>query len=192
MHELRKRSADNTIESQQTTLLLDGAGGWQVSEVRQVTTRQTGTNRTTDQRVSRLKYAGKLGEVSHIVSRESESTSGEKRSVVETYSIDVPGTTRDGSLHFVERKTGTEHSSSTGERATDQRVEQTNPGDPGSGPRVSVLVDGRMVPAPSGIRATRTVRLRNLNGNFEVVEVDTTKADKVLTIQFQQTPAEKP
>jgi hypothetical protein len=183
MHELRKRSADNTIESQQTTLLLDGAGRWQVSEVRQVTTRQNGTNRTTEQRVSQLDYADKLGEVSHVVSRESESTSGEKRSVVETYSIDVPGTTRDGSLHFVERKTGTEHSSSTGERATDQRVEQTNPGDPASGPRVSVLVDGRMVPAPSGFHATRTVRLRNLNGNFEVVEVDTTKADKVLTIQ---------
>jgi hypothetical protein len=36
------------------------------------------------------------------------------------------------------------------------------------------------------------VRLRDLNGNFEVLEVDTTKSDKVLTIQFQQTPAEKP
>ena len=163
-----------------------------MSEVRQVTTRQKGTNRTTEQRVSQLDYAGKLGEVSHVVSREAESTSGEKRSVVETYSIDVPGATRDGSLHLVERKSSSEGSSYTGERATEQRIDQTNPGDPGSGLRVSVLVDGRMVPARSGFQATRTVRLRNLNGDFEVVEVDTTKADKVLTIQFQQTPAEKP
>jgi hypothetical protein len=93
----------DTIESQKTTLLADGAGNWQVSEVRQATTRQEGTNRTTEERVSRLDSEGKLGEVSQVVSQESESTSGEKRSVVETYSIDVPGTTRYGSLHLVER-----------------------------------------------------------------------------------------
>ena len=108
----------DTIESQKTTLLADGAGNWQVSEVRQATTRQEGTNRTTEERVSRLDSEGKLGEVSQVVSQESESTSGEKRSVVETYSIDVPGSTRDRSLHLVERKTSTESSSSTGERTT--------------------------------------------------------------------------
>jgi hypothetical protein len=191
-HELRKRSANNTIESHKTTLFLDGAGNWQVSEVRQATTRQEGTNRTTEERVSRLDSEGKLGEVSRVVSKESESTSGEKLSVVETYSIDVPGSTRDRSLHLVERKTSTESSSSTGERTTEQKVEQTNPGDPGSGLRVSVLVDGRMVPGPSGEQSTVTIRARDLNGNFGIVSVDTTKSDKVLTIQFQQTPAEKP
>jgi hypothetical protein len=191
-HELRRFSANNTIESQTTTLLPNGAGNWQVSEVRHATTRHEGTNRITEERVSRLDSEGKLGEVSHVVSKESEGPSEERRSVVETYSLDVPGTTRDGSLHLVECKTSTEQSSSTGERATEQRVERTNPGDPGAGVRVSVLVDGRMVPASFGFQATRTVRLRDLNGNFEVVEVDTTKSDKVLTIQVQQTPAERP
>ena len=191
-HELRKRAANNTMETEKTTWLPDGNGNWQVSEVRQATTRQEGTNRTTEERVSRLDSEGKLGEVSRVVSQESESTSGEKRSVVETYSIDVPGTTRDGSLHLVERKTSTESSSSTGERATEQKVEQTNPGDPGSGLRVSVLVDGRMVPGPSGEQSTVTIRARDSNGNFGIVSVDTTKADRIPTIQVQQTPAEKP
>ena len=191
-HELRKRCANNTIESQKTTLLPDGAGNWQVNEVRQDTTRQEGTNRSTEERVSRLDSEGKLGEVSQVVSQESESTSGEKRSVVETYSIDVPGTTRDGSLHLVERKTSTESSSSSGERATEQKVEQTNPGDPGSGLRVSVLVDGRMVPGPSGEQSTVTIRARDSNGKFGIVAVDTTKADRIPTLQVQQTPAEKP
>jgi len=191
-HELRKRSANNMIESHKTTLFLDGAGNWQVSEVRQATTRQEGTNRTTEERVSRLDSEGKLGEVSRVVSKESESTSGEKLSVVETYSIDVPGSTRDRSLHLVERKTSTESSSSTGERTTEQKVEQTNPGDPGSGLRVSVLVDGRMVPGPSGEQSTVTIRARDLNGNFGIVSADTTKADRIPTIEVQQTPAEKP
>ena len=145
-HELRKQAANDTVETEKTTWLRDVNGKWQVSEVRRATTRQEGTNRTTEERVSRLDAQGTLGEVSHVVSQESESASGEKRSVVETYSIDVPGATRDGGLHLVERKTSTERSSSTGERATEQKVEQTNPGDPGSGLRVSVLVDGRRFP----------------------------------------------
>ena len=189
-HELRKRATNDTVEIEKTTWLPDSNGKWQLSEIRQNTTRQERTNRTTEERVSRLDSEGKLGEVSQVVSQESESTSGEKRSVVESYSIDVPGTTRDGSLHLVERKTSTEGSSSTGERATEQKVEQTNPGDPGSGLRVSVLVDGRMVPGPSGEQSTVTIRARDSNGNFGIVSVDTTKADRIPTIQVQQTPAE--
>jgi len=191
-HELRKRSANNTIESQTTTLFPDGAGNWKVIEVHQATTRQDGTNSTTEERVSRLDSEGKLGEVSRVVSKASESTSGEKRSVVETYSIDVPGMTRDGSLHLVERKTSTESSSSTGERATEQKVEQTNAGDPGSGLHVSVLVDGRMVPGPSGEQSTVTIRARDSNGNFGIVSVEATKSNRIPAIQVQQTPAEKP
>jgi len=191
-HALRKPAANDTVETETTTWLLDVNGKWQLSEIRQATTRQEGTNRTTEERVSRLGSEGKLGEVSHVVSKESESISGEKRSFVETYSIDAPGTTRDGSLHLVERKTSTANSSSTGERTTDQKVEQTNPGDPGAGLRVSVLVDGRMVPGPSEERSTVTIRARDSNGNFGIVSVNTTKSDRIPTIQVQQTPVEKP
>ena len=191
-HELRKRAANDTLETKKTTWLPDVNGNWQVNEVRKAITRQEGTNRVTEERVSRPDSEGKLAEVSHVVSQESESTSGEKRSVVETYSIDVPGTARDGSLHLIERRTSTESSSSTGERATEQKVEQTNPGDPGSGLRLSVLVDGRTVPGPSGEQSTVTIRARDLNGNVGIVSVDTTKADRIPTIQVQQMPAEKP
>ena len=40
MHELRKPGPNDTIESQITTLLLDGSGNWQVSEIRQNTIAQ--------------------------------------------------------------------------------------------------------------------------------------------------------
>ena len=111
---------------------------------------------------------------------------------METYSIDVPGTTRDGGLHLVERKTSAERSNSTGERATEQRVEQIDPGDPASGLRVSVLVDGKLVPEPSGEQSTVIIEARDSNGHFGIVSVDTTKADRIPTVQIQQTPAEKP
>jgi hypothetical protein len=191
-HELRKRAANDTVETEKTTWLRDVNGNWQVNEVRRATTRQEGTNRTTEERVSRLDFEGKLGEVSRVVSQKSESTSGEKRSVVETSSIDVPGATRDGRLHMVERKTSAESSSSTGERATEQKVEEINPGDPGSGLRVTALVDGRTVPGPSVEQSTISIRARDSNGKFGIVSVDTTKADRIPTVQVQQTPAGKP
>ena len=191
-HELRKRAANDTVETEKTTWLPDVNGKWQLSEIRQNITTQEAEDRRIEEKVFRPDAEGKLGQVSRVVSRESESTSGEKRSVVETYSIDVPGTTRDGSVHLVERKTSAEHSSSTGGRATEQKVEQTNPGDPGSGLRVSVLVEGRMVPGPSGEQSTVTIRALESNGSVGIVSVDTTKADRIPTVQIQQTPTEKP
>ncbi len=191
-HELRKRAANDTAETEKTTWLPDVNGKWQLSEIRQNVTAQEANGRRIEETVFQPDAEGKLSQTSRVVSQESESTSGEKRSVTETYSTDVPGTTRDGSLHLVERKTSTESSSSTGERATEQKIEQTNPGDPGAGLRVSVLVDGRMVPGPSGEQSTVTIRARDSNGNFGVVSVDTTKADRIPTFQVQQTPAEKP
>jgi hypothetical protein len=191
-HELRKRAANGAVETEKTTWLPDINGKWQLSEIRQNIPTQEAKDRTIEERVFRPDAEGKLGQISRVVSQDSESTSGEKRSVVETYSIDAPGTTRDGRLHLVERKTSTGSSSSTSEQATEQKVEQTNPGDPSSGLRVTVLVDGKIVPAPSGEQSTLTIRARDSNGNLGIVSVDTTKADRIPTIQVQQTPAEKP
>ena len=191
-HELRKRAANDTVETEKTTWLPDVNGKWQLSEIRHNIETQGAKDRSIEERVSRPDAEGKLGQISRVVSQETEDASGEKRSVVETYSIDVPGTTRDGSLHVVERKTSTERSSSTGERATAQKVEQINPGDPGSGLRMSVLVDGKIVPEPSGEQSTVTIRARDSNGSFGIVSVDMTKADRTPTVQIQQTPAEKP
>ena len=192
MRELRKRSSNDTIESQITTLLPDGSGNWQVSEIRQATITQTPNNSRTEESVVGLDPGGRLGEVLRRVSRESESRSGKKVDVVETYSVLVPGRTLDGNLHLVRRATTANHTSETGEQITEQQVEASHSGEPGSGLRPYMLINNTLQLAPSGFQATRTVRLRDLNGNFGVVEVDTTKSDKVLTIQFQQTPAEKP
>ncbi len=60
-HELRKRAANDTLETEKTTWLPDVNGNWQVSEVRQAITRQEGTNRITEERVSRPDSEGKLG-----------------------------------------------------------------------------------------------------------------------------------
>ncbi|HTA47987.1 MAG TPA: hypothetical protein VK930_00935 [Verrucomicrobiae bacterium] len=191
VQERRQLGANDTVASQKTTLLPDLNGSWQVSEVRQAATRQDGKNRSTEERVSRPDADGKLNEVSRTVRRESEG-SGEKSGTVERYSVDVPGAARDEGLHLVERSTTTQRTSATGQQATGRQVEQPDPGDPGGGLRVTVITSDSVRPGASGAQATETIQMRDANGSFEVVSVDTSKSDNVHAIQVQIAPSEKP
>jgi hypothetical protein len=168
VQERRTRGANDTVESHKTTLLPDGSGNWQVNQIQHSTIRQEGKNRSSEERVSRPDSEGKLAEVSRTVSKQSEDASGEKRNTVETYSLDVPGSTRDGSLHQVERATTSQRTSSTGQQSTEQRVEQPKPGDPTSGMQVISVTTDTVRPGPSGAQATRTVQVRDANGSFGV------------------------
>ena len=190
--EIRKRNANDTVQSEKSTLLLDGGGRWQVNEIRQTTSRREGDSWITEERISRLDSEGKLSEISRMVTKDPETSTGEKRNTVETYSIDVLGTTRDGNLHMVERVSTSSQSNASGTRTTEQKVEQLNAGDPAAGLRVSVLVNDKVVPGPSGEQSTVTIRGRDLNGGFSIVSVDTTKSDRIPTIHFQQTPSDQP
>jgi hypothetical protein len=190
--EIRKRSANDTVQSEKATLLLDGGGKWQVNEIRQTTSRREGDSSITEERISRLDAEGKLSEISRVVTKDPETSVGEKRNTVETYSIDVPGTARDGHLHMVERVSSSSQSDASGTRTTGQIVEQINAGDPTAGLRVSVLVNDKVVPGPSGEQSTVSIRGRDLNGGFSIVWVDTTKSDRIPTIHVRQTPADQP
>jgi hypothetical protein len=192
VQERRTRGPNDTVESQKTTMLPDGSGNWQVSEKRQTTTRQESKSSSSEERVSRIDSDGKLHEVSRSVSKASEGASGEKRNTVESYSVDVPGSSRDGSLHLVERATTTQRTTSTGEQITEQQVEQSQPGDPSAGLRITTRTSDTVRPKDSGSQATRTVQVRDVNGSLGVVFVDTTKSDNVHTVQVQITPSEKP
>ncbi|HEY6304744.1 MAG TPA: hypothetical protein VIX14_16925 [Terriglobales bacterium] len=192
VQERRERGANGTLESHKVTLLPDGDGNWQVSEIRNTTAKQEGDNRITEERVSLPDSEGRIVEVSRTVSKEAEVATGEKRNIVETYSVSVTGATPDGSLHLVGRATTNQRTSPTGQQVSEQKVEQSNPGDPGAGLQVTVITTtDTMRTEPSGAQSTRTVRARNANGSYDsygVVTVDTTKTDKIPAIQVQITP----
>jgi hypothetical protein len=188
----REDRANGMVESQKTTLLQDGAGNWQVGEIRRTTTRQEGDNRSTEEQVSLPNSEGKLGEVARTVTNEAATASGEKRNTVETYSISIPGSVGDGSLHLVKRATTAQLHSSTGQQTIERQVEQANPGDPGTGLGVTTVTIDTVRPGPSGALAMRTVQARDANGSFGVVSVDTTKSDNIHAIQVQIAPSEVP
>ena len=196
VEERREKDANGTVASQKTTLVPDGAGNWHVGEIRQAVTKREGNDRTTDERISRPDSEGNISEVSHNVTKEAEIAPGEKRETTDSFSVDVPGTVRDGSaLHLVKRSTTNQRTSSDGQQITQQQVEQSNPGDPTSGLQVTIVSTDTVNPGASGARAVRTVQMRDVNGDYGslgVVSVDTTKSDNIHAIQIQIAPTEKP
>jgi hypothetical protein len=190
IEERQQRSGNNT-EFKKTIQVLDGGREWQVNEVRQGTTTQEGNGRTKEERVSRLDYEGRLSEFSQTVSKESESSSGEKQSTVENYSVDMLGASRDGSLRLVQRVTSSQSIDSTGQQTTVRHVQEPNPGEPDAGLRVTSVSTETVRSSPSGAEATRTVQVRNGGGEFEVFAVDATRSDSVHAIQVQMAPSDK-
>ena len=193
VQERRERAANSndTLESHKVTLLPDGDGNWQVSEIRNTTIKQEGDNRSTEERVSLPDSEGKLVEVSRTVTEDADLAPGEKRNTVETFSVNVTGATPDGSLHLVGRATTDQHTTSTGQQVSEQKVEQSNPGDPDAGLQVTVITSDTVRTDPAGAQATRTIRARNANGSYDsfgVVTVDTTKSDNIPAIKVQIAP----
>ena len=186
--EERQNRSGDTVEVQKTTLLPDGSGRWQVGETRQETIKGEDQNRSREERVSRPDADGRLEEITHTVKKESEDVSGEKRTSEESYSIDLPGVGRDGALHLVQRVTTTQRTNSGGQQTTKQ-VEQTNPGDPDAGLRVTVVTTDTVRSGPSGAQATRTTRVRDASGSLGVISVDMTKSDSVQAIEVEIAPS---
>jgi hypothetical protein len=187
-----KRSGDHTVEVQKSTLLLDGAGNWQVNERKESTIKEDGKERTTEERVLRPGADNKLAVVSRTVGKESETAAGEKRNTVETYSTDISGSAPDGNLHLSQRVTVVKRARSDGAQATEQQLEQVNPGDPGAGLQVTTKTLDTVQPDTSGTRETRTIEVRDASGSFGVVALDTRKSDKVHAIDVDIAPQNKP
>jgi hypothetical protein len=184
------QSAPGNVDSQKTTLLPDGNGNWQVSEVNQTKTQEQGSNRTVEEKVSRPDADGRLSEISRKVSSESNA-GGEKKSTEDDYSLDVPGAAEDGGLHLVQRATTTQSTTSTGQQTNTTQIAKPNPADPRAGLQVTIVTSGGVRAGPSGARSTQTLQQLDANGNLSVVSVDTTQSNNNHAVQVQIAPPEK-
>jgi hypothetical protein len=189
--ELQRRSADHTVEVKKTMLRQASNGNWEVGEVKESTMKEAGKNRTREERVSRPDSKGRLSEVSRTVGKETETAAGEKSNTVETYSTEVPGLAPDGSLHLNRRVTTVQKKDSGGE-TTEQQVEQPNSGDPNAGLQVGTKTKYIVKYGASGAQQTKTVQVRDVDGTFNMVFVETRKSDQVPTAQVQIAPSDKP
>ena len=189
--ELQKSSADHTVEVKKTMLVPNSSGHWVVNEVKESTIKEEGKNRTSEERISQSDSEGRLSEVSRTISRETETAAGEKNNTVETYSTDVPGLAPDGSLHLSRRVTTVQNKDSDG-KATEQQVEQPKPGDPIGGLQVTAKTKYIVQYGGSIAQQAKATQVRDVNGTFNTVAVETRKSDQVLAAQAQTAPSDKP
>jgi hypothetical protein len=189
--EVQKRGANDSTEVKKTTLVPDGNGNWTVGQVKEKTIKQDGKNRTTEERISQPDTEGRLSELSRTRSEETEDAAGEKSSTVDTYSRNAPGSSDDTSMYRTQRVTTVQKKSSDGE-IIEQQVEQPKWGNPSDGPQVTAKAKYTVRYAASGSDTTKTVQVRDANGNFNVVSVETRKSDQPPPPQAPKPPSEKP
>ena len=166
MQELKTRGADDSVAVKRTTLMPDGNGGWKIDDITEKTIKGDGKNRTTDERVSRPDLNGRLQESSRTVSKEAETSSGERKTIVETF---------DGGRQLNKRVTKIQKKDSSGE-ITEEQIEQPNLGNPSDGTKVTGRTKYVVQYAGPGTQQTKTVEIRDANGNFKVVSVETQKS----------------
>lgn len=188
--ERETRTSDHNIQFRKSTLVPDPNGNWQVSEVREGTVKGDGKDRTRDESVLRPGTDGNLSMVERTVSRESENAAGEKRSTVETYSADLPGTPVDGSLRLNQRITTVQRKDENGTQSSEKQVEQRNPAQPSDSLRLTQEAIDIVRPGLGGTsRETQTIRSLDPNGSLGVVSVDTRKQDNSPAIRVEIAPA---
>jgi len=95
----------------------------------------------------------------------------------------------DGRLHLNQRVTTVQKKNSDGE-TTEQQVELPNPGNPSDGRQVHAKTKYIVLYGASGTQQTKTVQVRDGNGNLNVLSVDTRKSDQATPAA--QTPSDKP
>ena len=192
--ERETQSSDGTINFKKTTQLSDGTGHWQLSEVREGTSKQeNGPMRSKDERVLRLDGNGNLSVVERTVSKQTEIGSGEKRGTIETYSTNVPGQAGNDSLQLVQRETTVQQNAAAGGHSTTRQIERANPGDPSGGLRVAEETINIVKPGGSGTaHEKRTILSLDSDGRLGEVWVDVGKTGNPSVIQVDTRPPAKP
>ena len=188
--EVKTHGADDSVAVKRTTLVPDGNGNWKVGNVTEKTIKDDGKNQTTEERVSRPDLDGRLYESSRTVTKEGQTDTGEKRKTVESYSVYGSGYT-DAGMHLNQRVTTIQKKDSGGE-TTEQQVEQPYSANPGDGPKITSKTKYVVKYAASGTDQTKSVGIRDANGNFNPVLDETKKSTQTPPAQNPPPAADKP
>jgi len=133
---------------------------------------------------------GNLSVVERTVSKEFQNAAGEKRSTVETYSNNLPGSPVDSSLRLNQRVTTVQRKGDSGAQSTAKQVEQRNPAQPSDSLQLTRETIDIVRPGFGGTtRETQTLRSLDSSGTLGVVSVDTRQQNNAPAIQVQIAPA---
>jgi hypothetical protein len=188
------QSGDGTMDFRKSTLLSDGTGGWQLSEVREGTSKEeNGQITSKEERVLRPDSNGNLAVVKRTVSKRTQAGSGEKRDTIETYSTNVPGQAGDDSLQLVQREIVVQQNTAAGAHNTTRQIEQANPANPSDGLRITEKAIDIVQSGGNGTPdERRTILTPDSDGRLGAVWVDIGKTGNPSAIQVDTRTAATP
>jgi hypothetical protein len=173
INEEQRQTTNGNLDTRKETSLRDIKGGWQLYEVREQTVKRDDQNRTTDDRLFRRDYVGNISPVSEVVTTETNAT-GQITSSSQTYSVDIPGSVRDRSLHPLQ-SSKTVRTIQPDRIVTETQVVRPDPGEKDLNTvfnTTDIVVQGS-----SGREETLTITARYPDGYPSVVSVERRKSE---------------
>lgn len=200
------RRSEDLTEFHKSTSLPDSNGNWVVNEVKEGAIRSDGKNQTREENVLRPDNDGRLAVAERTITKESESTPGNKQQTIEHYSTNVPGGVDEGRLSLSQRVSTVRTVSADGKQVTQTQTDSRNPGELNGGLRpaqqtidiVRPGADGKnqeqhviQTPAASGALGVVSVDTRQVTTSPSV-EVDTRKPDSAPAVKVNTGSPAKP
>jgi hypothetical protein len=171
--EQQKQGPNGTIETKKETLFPDLSGRWYTYEVREQTVKGDSQERITDEHLSRRDFVGNVSPVSEVITKE-KNANGQLTTTTQNYSVDVPGSTRDQTLHPLQSSKSVQ-ATEAGRIVTETQVLQPDTVEKGS--NTVIKTKDIVVKDDSGTEETITVVAQYPDGYPSVVSVETRKTE---------------
>jgi hypothetical protein len=173
INEQQKQGPNGTVETKKETLFPDLSGRWYTYELREQTVKGDTLERITDEHLSRRDFVGNVSPVSEVITKEN-SANGRLTTTTENYSVDVPGSTRDQTLHPLQS------SKTVQTTEADRHVKETQVLQPDTvekGSSTVIKTKDIVIKKSSGNEETITVTAQYPDGYPSVVSVETRKTE---------------
>jgi hypothetical protein len=173
INEEQRQTTNGNLDTRKETSVRDIKGGWQLYEAREQTVKRHDQNRTTDDRLFRRDYVGNISPVSEVLTTETNAT-GQITSSSQTYSVDIPGSVRDRSLHPLQSSKAV-RTIQPDRIVTETQVVRPDPGEKDLNTvfnTTDIVVQGS-----SGREETLTITARYPDGYPSVVSVERRKSE---------------
>jgi hypothetical protein len=183
--ERETRRNDGLVEFKKSTSLPDANGNWVVNEVKEGAIRSDGKNQAREETVLRPDNDGRLAVTDRTVTRESESTPGNKQQTIESYSTTVPGGFGEGRLNLNQRVSTVQTMSADGRQVSQTQTDGRNPGEPAAGLRPTQQTIDIIRPGPDGkSQEQHTIQSPGPSGSLSVTWVDTRQVTRSSSVKI--------
>lgn len=180
--EIARPQVDGTTDVERYSWLTDGAGHWQLKEVRRGIHQDGGNTR--EESVLRTDSAGTLQLVEQTIRTQTKLGADQDSEISETYSTTVPGVAGENNLQIVRRESVRRRHSAS-ENSVARQVESVTPGSTsGNLHPTELAVDIVRPTANSVFNDHRTIYSIDANGQLRQVWTSVGETDKSLTVDF--------